>query len=335
MKDVDEAHVQYEPTVRVEGPRRGVPVITTLLYILIVMLSVTAYPERYDSWMDYIQHCGELDGIEALPAFYAANHYLGANGVKILMAALLSLVFTSLIGNITATSRLLFAMGREDMINEKYGRVGRFGTPGRAILLIVITALIIPIIGRTAVGWVVDVTCIGAILIDGIVSACALKKARARNDATEIFTGLIGLALMIFAGLYTFIPNLITTGTIARETYILFIAWSILGFVFFRLLLRHDKSKKYGKSVIVWASLLTLILLISLIWQASMTASTNPWFSPWKSIDCAALSPSIVSDKRDLIFAILKNEAIGSPSSCNAPVVSSIYYSTLNPLDIQ
>ena len=32
LKDVNEAHVQYEPTVRVEGPRRGIPVITTLLY---------------------------------------------------------------------------------------------------------------------------------------------------------------------------------------------------------------------------------------------------------------------------------------------------------------
>ena len=32
VKDVDEAHVQYEPTVRLEGPKRGVPVITTLLY---------------------------------------------------------------------------------------------------------------------------------------------------------------------------------------------------------------------------------------------------------------------------------------------------------------
>ena len=32
VKDVDEEHVQYEPTVRVEGPGRGVPVITTLLY---------------------------------------------------------------------------------------------------------------------------------------------------------------------------------------------------------------------------------------------------------------------------------------------------------------
>ena len=32
LKDVDEDHVQYEPTVRVEGPKRGIPVITTLLY---------------------------------------------------------------------------------------------------------------------------------------------------------------------------------------------------------------------------------------------------------------------------------------------------------------
>ena len=32
LKDVDEAHVQYEPTVRIEGPKRGIPVITTLLY---------------------------------------------------------------------------------------------------------------------------------------------------------------------------------------------------------------------------------------------------------------------------------------------------------------
>lgn len=32
LRDVDDAHVQYEPTVRIEGPRRGIPVITTLLY---------------------------------------------------------------------------------------------------------------------------------------------------------------------------------------------------------------------------------------------------------------------------------------------------------------
>lgn len=32
IADVDEEHVQYEPTVRIEGPMRGIPVITTLLH---------------------------------------------------------------------------------------------------------------------------------------------------------------------------------------------------------------------------------------------------------------------------------------------------------------
>lgn len=32
VRDVDAAHVQYEPTVRTEGARRGIPVLTTLLY---------------------------------------------------------------------------------------------------------------------------------------------------------------------------------------------------------------------------------------------------------------------------------------------------------------
>ncbi len=31
-RDVDRAHIQYEPTVRTEGPMRGIPVITTLLF---------------------------------------------------------------------------------------------------------------------------------------------------------------------------------------------------------------------------------------------------------------------------------------------------------------
>lgn len=32
VRDVDEVYVQYEPTVRTEGMRRGIPVLTTLLY---------------------------------------------------------------------------------------------------------------------------------------------------------------------------------------------------------------------------------------------------------------------------------------------------------------
>ena len=67
-------------------------IVTTALYIFIVLMSVSAYPEGCSSWLDYIRRLDEFDGIAGLPAFYAANHYLGQTGVNILMASLLALV---------------------------------------------------------------------------------------------------------------------------------------------------------------------------------------------------------------------------------------------------
>lgn len=70
----------------------------TVLYLLITLLSVTAYPPEYGSWLEYIRDIGNLEGLEALPAFYAARHYFGGAGVSALMVALLALIVTSLIG---------------------------------------------------------------------------------------------------------------------------------------------------------------------------------------------------------------------------------------------
>lgn len=250
-------------------------VFTTILYVLITLLSMTAYPERYGSWLEYIRDRGNLSGLEALPAFYAANHYMGFAGVVLLMTALLSLVITSLIGQTTAASRLFCAMGRDKMIPGKFSEIGKYDTPGKAIGIIAVSALIIPFVGKTAIGWIVDVTCIGATLIYGMVSACAFKRARERDDKAEKFTGIFGLLMMVFYALYTLAPNLISESTIERETYFLFIVWIILGFIFFRMLLSSDKSKKYGNSAIVWASLLALVLLISLIWMRQSMINAN------------------------------------------------------------
>ena len=84
-------------------------VSATLLYIFVILLSVTAYPPEYASWLDYMRDIGKLDGLKGLPAFYAAQHYMGRFGVSMLMIALLALIVTSLIGNTTALSRLFYA----------------------------------------------------------------------------------------------------------------------------------------------------------------------------------------------------------------------------------
>ena len=248
---------------------------TTALYVCVTLLSVTAYPPQYGSWLEYIRDRGSLTGLEALPPFYAANHYLGGFGVGTLMASLLALIVTSLIGNLTAISRLFCALGRDKVLPAVFAELNPQSVPAKSIWLAAGISALIPFLGRTAIGWIVDVTTIGATLIYGFVSAAAIKLAKQRADRTEHVTGIFGLCIMVGFGLYIFLPNLISTGSMEKETYLLFIVWSVLGFVFFRTILQNDKARRFGKSIIVWVALLSLVLFIALIWMRQSMISAN------------------------------------------------------------
>ena len=250
---------------------------TTALYICITLLSVTAYPPEYDSWLAYIRDVGNLGGIKGLPAFYAARHYLGDAGVWILTASLLALVITSLIGNILALSRLFYAMAKDHILPGRISVLNRHDVPGNAIVLIACISLVIPFLGRTAIGWIVDVTTMGATLIYGFVSACTFHIARVRNDRSDQFSGLIGLVVMIGFGLYLLVPNLFSAGSMASVSYFLFVVWAVLGFIYFRIILEKDQMKHFGNSTIVWIALLSLILFVSLVWmnQSIMSAAST------------------------------------------------------------
>ena len=248
---------------------------STLLYIFITLLSVSAHPAGYSSWLGYIQDHGNLSGIRGLPGFFAADKYLGRLGFYLLVLSLLALIITSLIGNTLALSRLFYALARDRVLPERFSELNRYSIPQKAICLIAGISLIIPFLGRTAIGWIVDVTTIGATLIYGFVSASAWKMARSRGDRIEKGIGLAGLIIMIGFGVYLLVPSLITTGSLEPESYILFVVWAVLGFIYFRTILQRDKMKRFGQSIIVWIALLSLVLFVSLVWmsQTSMNAS--------------------------------------------------------------
>lgn len=168
--------------------------ITTALYILVSLLSISAYPPEYSSWMAYIRDMGNLSGIKAVPAFYAADHYLGRAGVTVLMLALFGVILTSLIGNTLALSRLLYAAGREGEAPSALKKLNRRAIPENAILFIVAVSFLIPFLGRTAIGWIVDVTTLGATLIYGMISHAVFLHARRKNGAGNSIPVLSGWA---------------------------------------------------------------------------------------------------------------------------------------------
>lgn len=259
------------PMKKVRGILISSVLITTLLYLFVSLLSVSAYPPEYESWLAYIQDMGNLEGIKAVPAFYAADHYLGQTGVTVLMCSLFGVILTSLIGNMLALSRLLFAAGREGDAPAALGKLNKHSVPGKAILVIVLISLLIPFLGRTAIGWIVDVTTLGATIIYGLISHAAFQFARNTKKRLEQYTGIIGLILMVCFVLLLLIPGLLPFHAMETESYILFIIWAVLGLLVFRRLIRKDKTHEYGQSFVVWILLLVLVLFASMMWVSRAT----------------------------------------------------------------
>ena len=249
-----------------KGILRAAVIATALLYIMVFLLSVSAYPERYHSWLEYLSDLDHLSGIEALPAFYVAYSRLGDVGVVLLMAALLGLVFSSLIGNMISLSRLFYALSRDRVLPERYGTLNRQGIPEKAVMLVMLLSLPIMFAGRTAVSWIVDITTIGATLLYGFVSAAALRLARKAQDRKHIATGAAGFGLMIVFGIYIICGSILDAGGMSRESQLILIVWSVLGLLYFRSVMIRDHGKRFGKNLTVWAVMVFFIFGMAMLW---------------------------------------------------------------------
>jgi len=248
--------------------------IATVLYLFILFMSVSAYPARYGSWLEYIADLGNLSGIEGLPAFYAAYCFMGDAGVGLLMIALLALVLTSLFGNIVALSRLLHALAKDDVLPSRFSGTNEHSIPGKTVVLVALVSAVIPFLGRTAISWIVDVTTIGATVVYGFVAAATLSSARKNNDEVERITGGAGLVIMMFFLLCLILPNFLFSHGLAAESYFLFTTWGILGFLAFRFILRNNRER-FGKSMVVWIGLLSLVVVFSFTWMNQSIISTT------------------------------------------------------------
>lgn len=261
------------PVKRVKSILISSVIVTTLLYLFVSVLSISAYPEQYGSWLEYISDMGNLSGIEAVPAFYAANYYLGQSGVTLLMFALFGVIITSLIGNMLALSRLLFAAGREGDAPRVLSRLSKRGIPSRAIAFIVFISVLIPFLGRTAIGWIVDVTTLGGTIIYAMISFAVLRHAGFANRKFEKITGAAGFAMMAVFVLLLLIPGLLPFDAMETESYVLFIIWSVSGLVYFSFLYRKTQTTISRQRIFVWVMLLVMVLFASMMWVSRATES--------------------------------------------------------------
>ncbi|MBP3206608.1 MAG: amino acid permease [Lachnospiraceae bacterium] len=238
----------------------------TFCYIALTLMATRIIPD-YKNWSEYIENLSSIEGVPGLPTFYAADKAI-KGGAVILGVAAFAGIMTGLIGNFIAASRLIYAMTEDGMLPEWFGRLDRGGTSRNAFVFLVGISVFIPFLGRTAIGWIVDVNTVGATIAYAYTSADAFVTARKENDKKILVTGIIGMVMSAVFFLYFMSWS---AGAMSTESYLILATWSILGFIYFRVVFSRDQERRFGKSTVVWIGLLFLIFFTSLMWvkQAS------------------------------------------------------------------
>lgn len=242
----------------------------TMAYVLLSVIAISLIPEEFSYWNQYIFSLDKIQGLKGLPTFFVAGRAMGKQGVIILGLAALSGIMTGLIGNTIAASRLMYSMAGEGMLPKWFGKLNAEKAPQNSILFLMLISIFIPFLGRTAIGWIVDVNTVGATIAYAYTSAAAFANARKEGKKLIKATSLIG----VFASIMFFLYFMSWSAeAMSTESYLILAGWSILGFVYFRLIFEKDKNRNFGKSTIVWITVLFLIFFTSLMWVKKSTDS--------------------------------------------------------------
>lgn len=242
-------------------------VVSAIAYIALALLASVFVPSGLKNWSEYVKNLGNYSGVQGQPTFFSARSALGDLGSVIIGIAALCGIFTGLIGNYVALSRLVRSLSEDRMMPAWIGKLDRNNVPRRAILIVLAVSVILPFFGRTAISWIVDVTTVGATIAYAFSSAAALKTARLEKSRSGIAFGAVGLVFSIFFALAFLVPNLISVKTLATESYLILAAWGLLGFIVFLCLLKQDKKRRIGRSNVALIVLLGVIIFTSTVWM--------------------------------------------------------------------
>lgn len=242
--------------------------VSSLIYILLVILPTLSLPEGYSTWKEYIDALPRLKGIAAMPVFSAVERSFGPLGVALIGGSMLAAQLTALFATYIAVSRLMRAMSEDEMIPAWMGWCNREGTPVNAILFVMGISCLVPFLGRTVIGWPVDVSNLGAAIAYGYTSAAVL--AQLKNDQGGHFfekaAGIFGLSMSIVFSLLMLVPIYLSGSSLSTESYLLLTIWCFLGFLPYRRVFVRDNHGQFGKSIVVWVTVLIVIFFSSQMW---------------------------------------------------------------------
>lgn len=246
-------------------------VAAALAYIALAFMAASTFPEGFSGWREYTASLGSLNGIEAVPAFHSVNSALGTTGLAVLCMATFAAIVTGLVGNTVAASRLLYAMSRDGLLPEFFSKLDKDYSPRNAILVVLASTCLVPFVGRTVIGWIVDITTIGASIAYGYVSYCTFRVAKDEDRRFVMASGIAGLVVSLLFIVYFLVPNFWVVEALSTQAYFFLAIWSIVGVLVFRSVFHRDHSGRIGSSTAAWIVLVFFVFFSGHMWDRQMT----------------------------------------------------------------
>ena len=220
-----------------------------IVYIMTTLISSKGIPEGSDA------------GIVIL---YNAEKYMGKFGVVLVSLAVMSTLLTSVTGFYKATARLFKVMADDGILPEKYSKTDERGVPVKAVNLIMFLSVPVIFLGRTAIGWVVDIATLCVSVVYAYISVCAYKSADYRREKVW---AVLGAAISVIMFMSMIVPNLMSETMLAKEAYIILTVWSLVGMCYYHYVFKHDTAGNFGKSTVMWLVMIFILFFSTIMWN--------------------------------------------------------------------
>lgn len=244
-----------------------------LAYCAIVALPVLRPPEGCESWLDIMRMPVEKQGFATLDA---VKNHAGALGLVVVVATLVCAIFTNLIGNTVAASRLVASVAADGALPRWLCGRNRDGAPRNAVVAIAVVSVVASILGMSAISVIVDVSVIGAVIAYAYTSAATWRLARRTGSRISQVTGALGVAFALLLSIFFIAPAFSEhNAMMSKESYLAIVIWSMAGLLSFFAVFRRERGSRFGHSSIVWIFMLSVILFMSMMWVRQRTYDTT------------------------------------------------------------
>jgi len=200
----------------------------SILFVLIAYMAVAIVNAGVLPWE---QIANSTDPVPILPI---AEKLLGPSGPAIIIIAGLCGLVTTLNGFVVGASRLMMAMAKDHELPPFFARVNkRFGVPHWAIIFVGVLGIIGSFVPQLIVLF--D-TAASAVLVTYALTAISMMILRKKEpDAERPYKVPWGNVIPILALIGVVPTFLISLGILTTEALIVFVAWFVIGVIYYLL----------------------------------------------------------------------------------------------------